>query len=71
MGKAMYLFNTVRQLSVVIATIVIVGSLSSCSKGQVDANEQVHSSINKIKQSIDNPTSSEISDSSNPYDYKV
>lgn len=29
MGKAMYFFNTVRQLSIVIATIVIVGSLSS------------------------------------------
>lgn len=64
----MYFFNTVRQLSFVIAIIVISGLLSSCSKGQVDVNKQVHSSVNKIQQSIDNPASSE-SANSNPYDY--
>lgn len=65
----MYFFNTVRQLAVVIATLVIVVLLSSCSKSQEDLNKQVHSSVNKIKQSIDHPASSEISASSNPYDY--
>ncbi|MFB5266024.1 hypothetical protein ACE41H_04375 [Paenibacillus enshidis] len=70
MRKVIFFFNIiVRQISVVIATIVIIGSLSSCSKGQVDVDERVYSSINKIQQSINNPASSEISANSNPYDY--
>ncbi|OBZ16320.1 hypothetical protein A8L34_26950 [Bacillus sp. FJAT-27264] len=69
MRKVMFFYNKVLQLSVVIAAIVIVGFLSSCSKGQVDVNEQVHSSVNKIQQSIINQASSEISTSSDPYDY--
>ncbi|BBH22057.1 hypothetical protein Back11_34020 [Paenibacillus baekrokdamisoli] len=68
MQKVIFFYNKVPQLFVVMATIAIVVFLSSCSKGQVDVKEQVHSSVNKIQESI-NQASSETSANSNPYDY--
>ncbi|WP_339301586.1 hypothetical protein MKY92_15140 [Paenibacillus sp. FSL R5-0623] len=57
MGNVVFFLKTVRWITVVIATTVIVSLLTSCSMGQVNIDEQIHSRAKNIQQSMDHPAS--------------